>query len=648
MDERPYKILIVDDSPEDREAFRRAFADGPEAEIIEAATGEQGLSLCAIASPDCVILDHRLPDMEAVGFLASLAGGRSEPPIPVLVLTGQGNEAVAVRALKAGAHEYLVKGAPADEIRRAVRALIERQPRAAEQAYRVVVIEDSAEDREWFRRRLSREGPERFEVREAETGEEGIALCRSFTPDCVLLDYGLPDLNGMEVLAQLNEEFGGNRIAVLMLTGQGSEALAVRSLKAGAEDYLVKGPALDGLRQTIRSAVEKVALRRRLEEERREVLRSRNELALADRRKDEFLAMLAHELRNPLSPLKNALHVLKLRSGDWRAVEQAREIMDRQVGHLARLVDELLDVSRITQGKVKLKLERLDLARLARQCVSDNLGAFDVAGVGLTAEGPATPVWVTGDATRLTQVVDNFLGNALKFTNPGGAVAVLAQAEGERATLTVRDNGIGIDPETLPTVFDLFAQADKSLDRARGGLGLGLTIVKGLIDLHGGSVTARSEGLGRGTEMTVSLPLEQEPPALAPAARPQRSPGPGRRVLVIEDNRDSAESLRMLLEVSGHEVRVAYTGKEGICSAADWRPHAVVCDIGLPEMDGFAVARHLRDEPAMAGVRLIAVTGYGREEEVAKAREAGFDFHLIKPADPEALLEKLNWQDAAA
>jgi len=648
MDEHRYKIVVVDDSPEDREAFRRAFAHGPSVDILEAATGEQGLLLCATTSPDCVILDHRLPDMEAVGFLASLARGSSQPPIPVLVLTGQGNESVAVRALKAGAHDYLVKGATAEEIRRAVRAAIERQPLATEQSYRVVVIEDSPEDRESFRRRLSQGGPERFEVYEAETGEEGIALCRSFKPDCVLLDYGLPDMNGIEVLAKLNEEFGGDKIAVLILTGQGSEALAVRSLKAGAEDYLVKGPAVDGLRQTVRSAVEKVALRRRLEAERREVLRSRNELAQADRRKDEFLAMLAHELRNPLAPIKNALHVLKLRGGDWKAVEQAREIMDRQVGHLARLVDDLLDVSRTMQGKVKLKMERLDLARLVRQCVSDNRGAFDAAGVGLTVESPTIPVWITGDATRLAQIVDNFLSNALKFTNPGGAVEVVVGAEGDRATLSVRDNGIGIDPETLPTVFDLFAQADKSLDRSRGGLGLGLTIVKSLVTLHGGSVTARSEGLGRGAEMTVSLPLEQEPPALAPVVRTRHIPSPGRRVLVIEDNRDAAESLRMVLQMSGYEVRVAHNGKEGIRSAADWRPHAVVCDIGLPEMDGFAVARHLRADPRAAAVRLIAVTGYGREEDAAKAREAGFDDHLVKPPEAEALLEKLTWQDAPA
>jgi PAS domain S-box-containing protein len=366
------------------------------------------------------------------------------------------------------------------------------------------------------------------------------------------------------------------------------------------------------------------------------------ELAAADKRKDEFLAMLAHELRNPLAPVKNALHVLKLRAGDWHSVDQARVMMERQVGHLTRLVDDLLDVSRITQGKVVLKLERLDLARLVRESAADHQGQFDAARVALSVAAPAAPVWVTGDATRLAQVIDNFFTNALKFTNPGGEVAACVRVEGGRAKLTVRDTGIGIEPDVLPTVFEVFAQADKTLDRSGGGLGLGLAIVRGLVRLHGGSVTAHSAGAGKGTEMVVTLPLERD--QASPAAEDAPHPGAARRhrVLVIEDNRDSAESLQMLLEATGYEVRLAFTGPDGVREAAAWLPDAIVCDIGLPGMDGFAVARHLRSDPRTAAVRLVAVSGYGREEDVANARAAGFNDHLVKPADPEKLMEKLQ------
>ncbi|VTT97626.1 two-component hybrid sensor and regulator : Chemotaxis protein methyltransferase CheR OS=Polaromonas naphthalenivorans (strain CJ2) PE=4 SV=1: PAS_9: PAS_9: PAS: HisKA: HATPase_c: Response_reg [Gemmataceae bacterium] len=379
--------------------------------------------------------------------------------------------------------------------------------------------------------------------------------------------------------------------------------------------------------------------RHRLEDE---LQRRVAELAAADKRKDEFLAMLAHELRNPLAPVKNALHVLKIRASDGATVDQARAMMERQVGHLTRLVDDLLDVSRITQGKVVLKLERLDLARLVRESAADHRGQFEAARVALSVTAPAAPVWVTGDATRLSQVIDNFFTNALKFTNPGGEVAACVESEGGRAKLTVRDTGIGIEPEVLPTVFEVFAQADKTLDRSGGGLGLGLAIVRGLVRLHGGTVTAHSDGAGKGTEMVVTLPLESDQAHPATEAPPRPGAGGRHRVLIIEDNRDSAESLQMLLEASGYEVRLALTGPDGVREAAAWFPDAIVCDIGLPGMDGFAVARHLRGDPRTAAVRLVAVSGYGREEDVANARAAGFDDHLVKPADPEKLMAKLQ------
>jgi PAS domain S-box-containing protein len=371
------------------------------------------------------------------------------------------------------------------------------------------------------------------------------------------------------------------------------------------------------------------------------------EAALADaaRRKDEFMAMLAHELRNPLAPIRNALHILHLSGGAPAVVGQVREMMERQITHLGRLVDDLLDVSRLATGKVQLRRERLDLAAVARQAVLDHEPAFRKKGVAVGAASPPGPAWVSGDPTRLAQVLDNLLTNALKFTPAGGEVAV-AVAAGP-PTLTVRDTGAGIDADMLPRLFEPFSQADRTLDRSPGGLGLGLAIVKGLAELHGGSVSAESHGLGGGATFTVTFPPAAEPPALAPG--PGATPGPstGRRVLVVEDNRDAADSLRMLLEVYGYEVAVAYTGPDGVRTATAYCPQVVVCDIGLPGLDGYGVAAALRRDPATAAMTLIALTGYGQDDDRRRAKEAGFDAHLTKPADPAALAALIGMGGAA-
>jgi PAS domain S-box-containing protein len=359
----------------------------------------------------------------------------------------------------------------------------------------------------------------------------------------------------------------------------------------------------------------------------------------AAQRKDEFLAMLAHELRNPLTPLRNALQILRVRGGDAEVVDRSREMMERQVVHLGRLVDDLLDVSRITTGKVQLKQQRLDLVRLARQAVADHLATYEAKGIILLVDGPATPVWVSGDPTRLAQILDNLLTNALKFTGDGGSVRVGVAADPDRgeAVLSVRDSGVGIEPDMLARLFEPFSQADRTLDRSAGGLGLGLAIVRGLAELHGGGVRAESGGLGLGSLFTVTLPARAELAALSDRPAPARPDAKHLRVLVVEDNRDAADSLRMLLETYGYEVAVAYTGPDGVRAAGVFRPEVVICDVGLPGMDGYAVAAALRGDPATAKSRLIALTGYGREEDRRRAREAGFDHHLTKPADPGAL-----------
>jgi PAS domain S-box-containing protein len=359
----------------------------------------------------------------------------------------------------------------------------------------------------------------------------------------------------------------------------------------------------------------------------------------ANRHKDQFLAMLAHELRNPLAPVRNALHILKSARADREAVEQARAVMERQVVHMARIVDDVLDVSRITRGKIALRSERLDLARLVRHAVEDHRASFEDAGLAATADVPEVPLWVQGDPTRLTQVVSNLLRNAVKFTPRGGTVSVRLTADAGlgQAVLTVRDTGAGIEPAMLPRLFEPFTQADRSLDRSQGGLGLGLALVKGLVELHGGETQAASNGPGRGAEFVVRLPLLPEPAAITELPEAPTPAGKRLRVLVVEDNRDAADTLRVLLELYGYEVTVAHTGPAGVQTAKAWRPDVVLCDIGLPGMDGYGVVRELRRHPATAQARMIAVTGYGSDQDRERSQEAGFDAHLTKPADPTAL-----------
>ena len=361
--------------------------------------------------------------------------------------------------------------------------------------------------------------------------------------------------------------------------------------------------------------------------------------------KDKFLVMLAHELRNPLAPVLSSLYVLAQDDGLRRVHGQSLGRMDRQVRRLSRMVEDLLEASRVVHGRVRLRAERLDLARLVRTVNEDRRPLLEQAGVAVTLEAPETPVWVRGDEDRLAQVLDNLLDNEAKFVDRGGRVSVRLRADHEMASavLTVSDTGIGVAPDMLGRLFEVFAQADQSLDRARGGLGLGLAVVKGLVEQHGGAVEAASEGLGRGSEFTVRLPLEPDPAALSPAPDgPRPAEGPRSRVLVIEDNRDAAESLRVLLEILGHEVRVAFTGREGVELALGWAPDVVLSDIGLPELDGYEVARRLRREARFKDKLFVALTGYNSEDDRRLSREAGFDYHLVKPADVRELQRVLT------
>ena len=359
------------------------------------------------------------------------------------------------------------------------------------------------------------------------------------------------------------------------------------------------------------------------------------ELREADRRKDEFLAVLSHELRNPLSPIRNSLYVLERAEPGGERAGNAQAVIGRQVAHLSRLIDDLLDATRIARGKIQLQKERLDLGDLVRRTVEDHRSAFVARDIALEAFITTQPLWVEGDTVRLSQAVGNLLQNAAKFTRPGGRVEASLCAESETAVLRVHDTGMGIAPEMLERLFEPFMQAQQALDRRLGGLGLGLALVKGFVELHGGFIEAHSEGQGMGSTFTIRLPVQSAIPAAAAAAERAASRGPRRRVLVIEDNLDAAASLREALQLGEHEVVVAHSGPEGIARAREFRPEVVLCDIGLPEMDGYAVARTLRQDETLRSVFLVALTGYALSEDIARAREAGFDRHIAKPTTLE-------------
>ncbi|HEY6324357.1 MAG TPA: ATP-binding protein [Thermoanaerobaculia bacterium] len=438
-----------------------------------------------------------------------------------------------------------------------------------------------------------------------------------------------------------------------------SHPAAMLGGEVGANVFYAPEPAVPGAPRGEERVQRMLAqLRRELRRERRlrdlerRLAESAVELGRADQDREQLLAMLGHELRNPLSTVSIALSVLRQRGAQGKSDEtwmRALDTAERQVFHQAALVDDLLEASRATRGEIDLHLEPLDLARLVPDVVDAYRDEMRGAGLVLDADLPPQALPVSGDRLRLWQAVAHLLQNALKFSPPGGRVRVRLRRNSEgKAEISVRDRGVGISPELLPHVFEVFTQADHTLDRAKGGLGIGLTMVKGVIEHHGGEVQASSDGEpGHGAEFKLLLPLD---PAAAPSA-PEGAEAAGgrlpaareaRRVLVVEDHLDTSETLRDLLELSGFEVRIAGSGADGVAAARQFHPDVVLCDLGLPGMNGYEVASTLRRDPATAAARLIALTGYGSEEDRRRSHEAGFDVHLTKPVDPGLLRHLLS------
>jgi PAS domain S-box-containing protein len=622
-------ILNVNDDDANRYAVSRMLRKAG-FEVWEASTGEDALRRVT-GGPDLVILDVKLPDISGMEVCRRIKADPATARTIVLHLSAiSAHGSDRLQGLEGGADGYLTQPVTASELIANVKALL--RIRQAEDLARVAARQwettfDAIGDGVCL---LGRDG--------------SVLRCNRATTE--ILGKTFRELIGrplgevaLDVMAPAEAALLDRLGAAVATGGSGvgtpasRESLEVRIgerwFQANADPVIDDRGGATGSVLILADITERKLLEAALR-------RHAEELAEAAHRKDEFLAMLSHELRNPLGPIRNALHLLRLRGSDPASIQRMREVVERQIRHMTRLVDDLLDVSRITRGKILLRYVRLDLARLARDTAEDHRLTVEEAGLTLALELPEAPIWVVGDPTRIAQMLDNLLHNAVKFTDAGGTITVRVSAEPEecQAVVSVTDTGVGIAPEMLPRVFGIFEQADSSLDRSRGGLGLGLALVKGLVQMHGGEVRAESEGPGRGARFTLWLPLEQAGASEGDASVPREKSA---RVLVVEDNRDAAETLRELMDLLGHEVEVAYSGPEGLAAARRFRPDVVLCDLGLPGMDGYALAAELRGSPETAHARLIAVSGYGQMEDRIRAREAGFDLHLTKPVDPERL-----------
>jgi PAS domain S-box-containing protein len=633
-------ILLVDDQPANLLALEAILGDLGQ-NLVKACSGEEALRHLLAADFAVVLLDIHMEGLDGFETARLIRGRERSRHTPIIFLTAyESPDLPAVRAYSLGAVDYLVKPLVPEILRAKVAGFVELSQKTEQvkrQAEQIRQLERRQAEEEL---RVSRE---RMELVVQATGL-GLWYCDlpfakldwnvkckehfGLPPDAEVTISRFFDLlhpddreRTRRAIDRSLADHGGFDTEYRTVAPDG-QVRWIRAIGRGFYDTAGTAVRFDGI--TVDVTGQKQA---------------EEQLKEADRRKDEFLAMLAHELRNPLAPILTGLHLARQTNTDPRSRDQALEMTERQSRHLARLVDDLLEVSRLTQGRVRLRPERLDLARLVRTAAEDRRATLERAGLTLTVGAPETPLWVRGDSARLVQVFSNLLDNGAKFTDRGGQVDVWAGVDSSRrqAVVTVRDSGMGIEPDMLPRLFEPFSQADRSLDRPRGGLGLGLSVVKGLVDLHQGEVQAASAGPGRGAAFTVRLPLEPEPAALSEMP-PQTQPAARKvRVLVIEDNHDAADTLRLLLELLGHEVRVAYTGPEGVAMATAWRPEIVLSDIGLPGLNGFEVARRLRQQPGLEKTMLVALTGYGQDEDRRQSKEAGFDYHLVKPADPTVL-----------
>jgi signal transduction histidine kinase len=671
MQEEKSNILIVDDLPEKLLVFKTILEELDQ-NLIMVRSGSEALREILQREFAVILLDVNMPDIDGLETGRLIRQYKKSAHTPIIFITAYADEMQTTQGYSLGAVDYILSPVVPDVLRSKVRVFVdlyqmqqrtramagEQVARARAEAARIAAEETTR--RSNFLARASHElgasldleqGMRRLLDLVVPEMADGAALVVDAETDRPLLfhkkgsiealsDYGaLPEplRAALQRVVREGLPHEGDVVCYPLRTGERTlGALALTSDRSSPD--LVTFQEL-AARAAI--ALDNARLYQSLE---REIVRSRaaeEQLQDASRRKDEFLAMLSHELRNPLAPIRNAVEVIRRLAPPDPKLTMARDVVDRQVSLLARLVEELLDVSRISQGKIALKREPVELSRIVSHSVETARPLIDARAQTLSVSVPPAPVWLSADFARLSQVVANLLNNAAKYTGEGGRIELTADAGEGEATISVRDNGTGIETALLPKVFDLFVQGDRALDRGQGGLGIGLTLVKRLVELHDGSVAVASEGPNRGSTFTVTLPCISavEPQRPAPAVIPFKASSEvyGRRVLVVDDNVDAAESTAAFLRLEGHEVKAVHDGLQALASLKVFDPHVVVLDIGLPGLDGYAVARQLRERGDTNHVLLIALTGYGQKDDRARAAAAGIDYHYVKPADPREI-----------
>ncbi len=638
------RVLLVDDNADMREYLTRLFS-GHGWSVKAVGDGETAFASALEQRPDLVLTDVMMPRLDGFGLLRALRDSDLKT-VPVFLLSARAGEDARVEALDAGADDYLVKPFSARELLARSRALVE--------ASRLRVVAESE------RRKLHSifenapaficvlRGPDHvFEFHNT--------LYRTLVGERDLVGKSVretfPEIAGQGFLELLDEvycsgkPFLGQEL-LLKLDRKRSGVLEDTFLNFVYQPSVDLGGEVEGILVFGFDVTEQVLARRQVEALAKSESEARARAEDADRRKDEFLAMLAHELRNPLAAISMALTLMGMNEGDGSKVARQRDISARQVSTLVRLVDDLLDVSRITQGKIALRKEAVELGAIIRNGLETTRALIESRHQELSVTTAAGPLSLDGDPTRLEQVVTNLISNAAKFTPAGGQVSVRLTREDRSghpwAVLRVKDSGRGMQRDMLERVFEPFVQVDATLDRSAGGLGIGLTLVRHLVALHGGTVTAHSEGPDKGAEFVVRLPLRARPTGAVSAGLRPAAETPRRRILLVEDNEDIREMTRDLLESLGHEVVVAKDGFEGIDLAKTAKADLALIDLGLPEIDGYEVARRIRSALGAAAPRLVALTGYGDEEAHARSREAGFDLHMVKPVSDENLAMVLS------
>jgi signal transduction histidine kinase len=667
LEQEKVNILVVDDLQE-KHVVLRSILDELGQNIVSARSGQEALRCILEMEFAVILLDVNMPDIDGLETAGLIRQYKKSAQTPIVFVTAYVDELQARRGYALGAVDYIPSPVVPEVLRSKVRVFVElfrmnRQLQVQAAAREALARSEAA-------RVAAEEAIQRADY----LSQSSQRLSRSLDFDdtiAALFDVAVPVLADRAMLALANADgslgqtkshpppsgaakpLSAGLVATLQLAidsgevelwREGDELVAICPLLAGsdARGALMLFGSDDRMDSSQLSLAKEVVSRASIAMENARLYTAVQE---ADRRKNEFLAMLAHELRNPLAPIRNAVHIMQGSDVTQLTMNWARDVIGRQADHMARLIDDLLDVSRIVQGKVVVKPERLGLASLVERSVESSSPRIAARDQMLVVELPPEPIELEGDAVRLAQVLSNLINNASKFSGPHTRITLNASyAQGE-VTISVRDEGVGIDPAFLPHIFDLFAQADQSLDRSQGGLGIGLTLVKHLVELHGGRVAAHSDGVGRGAEVKVVLPAQ---PAAAkdglhvPCARePRLRPKAPSRILVVDDLAASAETLMTLLEMEGFEVKTASEGMAALKLAEQFRPDVVLLDIGLPGMNGFEVAHRLRAQPESRDALLIALTGYGEAESRSRSAQAGFDFHMVKPADVNLLLSML-------